>query len=78
MLWDSKKGFIIQSHMVSYAGVVYCETIIQNETYQSSPYIMAVVGKAEPLYVQTFMDYIECSILYTISYIFVILFYANT
>ncbi|KAA0708703.1 Vascular endothelial growth factor receptor 2 [Triplophysa tibetana] len=44
VLWDSKKGFIIQSHMVSYAGVVYCETIIQNETYQSSPYIMAVVG----------------------------------
>lgn len=45
VIWDSKKGFILPSHEVSYAGVVYCQTIIRNETYQSSPYIMAVVGK---------------------------------
>ncbi|XP_067239768.1 vascular endothelial growth factor receptor 2 isoform X1 [Chanodichthys erythropterus] len=42
--WDSKRGFILPSHVVSYAGVVYCQTIIRNETYQSSPYIVAVVG----------------------------------
>lgn len=65
VLWDSKKGFILQSHIVSYAGVVYCETIIQNETYQSSPYIVAVVGKVKPLHVQTFLDNIKHSILYT-------------
>ncbi|XP_051954755.1 vascular endothelial growth factor receptor 2 isoform X1 [Xyrauchen texanus] len=44
VIWDSKRGFILPSHVVSYAGVVYCETIILNETYQSSPYIVAVVG----------------------------------
>lgn len=47
VLWDSKRGFILDSHVVSYAGVVYCETIIQNETYQSSSYIVAVVGKTD-------------------------------
>lgn len=45
VIWDSKRGFILPSHVVSYAGVVYCQTIIRNETYQSSPYIVAVVGK---------------------------------
>uniref|UniRef100_A0A672LZ10 receptor protein-tyrosine kinase n=1 Tax=Sinocyclocheilus grahami TaxID=75366 RepID=A0A672LZ10_SINGR len=44
VIWDSKRGFILPSHVVSYAGVVYCQTTIRNETYQSSPYIMAVVG----------------------------------
>nr|XP_055041614.1 vascular endothelial growth factor receptor 2 [Misgurnus anguillicaudatus] len=44
VLWDSKRGFILDSHVVSYAGVVYCETVIQNETYHSSSYIVAVVG----------------------------------
>ncbi|XP_051501062.1 vascular endothelial growth factor receptor 2-like isoform X1 [Myxocyprinus asiaticus] len=44
VIWDSKRGFILPSHVVSYAGVVYCETIIQNETYQSSTYIVTVVG----------------------------------
>uniref|UniRef100_A0A671NEW6 receptor protein-tyrosine kinase n=1 Tax=Sinocyclocheilus anshuiensis TaxID=1608454 RepID=A0A671NEW6_9TELE len=44
VIWDSKRGFILPSHVVSYAGVVYCQTIIRNETYQSSPYIVAVVG----------------------------------
>jgi len=45
VIWDSKKGFILPSHVVSFAGVVYCQTIIRNEIYQSSPYIVAVVGK---------------------------------
>ncbi len=45
VIWDSKRGFILPSHVVSYAGVVYCQTTIRNETYQSSPYIVAVVGK---------------------------------
>uniref|UniRef100_A0A9J8B9W0 receptor protein-tyrosine kinase n=1 Tax=Cyprinus carpio carpio TaxID=630221 RepID=A0A9J8B9W0_CYPCA len=44
VIWDSKRGFILPSHVVSYAGVVYCQTTIRNETYQSSPYIVAVVG----------------------------------
>ncbi len=45
VIWDSKRGFILPSHVVSYAGVVYCQTTIRNETYQSLPYIVAVVGK---------------------------------
>lgn len=45
VIWDSKRGFILPSHVVSYAGVVYCQTTIRNETFQSSPYIVAVVGK---------------------------------
>ncbi|XP_052441858.1 vascular endothelial growth factor receptor 2 isoform X1 [Carassius gibelio] len=44
VIWDSKRGFILPSHVVSYAGVVYCQTTIRNETYHSSPYIVAVVG----------------------------------
>uniref|UniRef100_A0A8C1ZGE0 receptor protein-tyrosine kinase n=1 Tax=Cyprinus carpio TaxID=7962 RepID=A0A8C1ZGE0_CYPCA len=44
VIWDSKRGFVLPSHVVSYAGVVYCQTTIRNETYQSSPYIVAVVG----------------------------------
>ncbi|RXN15192.1 vascular endothelial growth factor receptor 2 isoform X1 [Labeo rohita] len=44
VIWDSKRGFILPSHVVSYAGVVYCQTTIRNETFQSSPYIVAVVG----------------------------------
>ncbi|TRY94944.1 hypothetical protein DNTS_013094 [Danionella cerebrum] len=44
VIWDSKRGFILPSHVVSYAGVVYCQTSIRNETFQSSPYIVAVVG----------------------------------
>lgn len=44
VIWDSKRGFILPSRVVSYAGVVYCQTSIRNETFQSSPYIVAVVG----------------------------------
>lgn len=45
VFWDSKKGFLLPSHVISYAGVVYCQTRIQNETFQSLAYILAVVGK---------------------------------
>lgn len=45
VFWDSQKGFVLPSHVISYAGVVYCQTRIQNETFQSLAYILAVVGK---------------------------------
>ncbi|XP_015201463.1 vascular endothelial growth factor receptor 2 isoform X1 [Lepisosteus oculatus] len=42
--WDSRQGFTIPSRFISSAGVAFCQTIIQNETFQSSLYIFAVVG----------------------------------
>ncbi|XP_066575995.1 vascular endothelial growth factor receptor 2 isoform X2 [Amia ocellicauda] len=42
--WDSRRGFIIPSQYISYAGVVFCQTVIENDTYQSSMFIVAVVG----------------------------------
>ncbi|XP_060773450.1 vascular endothelial growth factor receptor 2 isoform X2 [Neoarius graeffei] len=44
VFWDSKRGFVLPSHMISYAGVVHCQTRIQNETFQSLAYVLAVVG----------------------------------
>ncbi|XP_035270609.1 vascular endothelial growth factor receptor 2 isoform X1 [Anguilla anguilla] len=44
VLWDSRRGFIVPSHLISYAGVVFCQTRISNQTFQSSLYIVAVVG----------------------------------
>ncbi|XP_021557252.1 vascular endothelial growth factor receptor 2 [Neomonachus schauinslandi] len=42
--WDSKKGFTIPSYMISYAGMVFCEAKINDESYQSVMYIVVVVG----------------------------------
>ncbi|XP_045388999.1 vascular endothelial growth factor receptor 2 isoform X1 [Lemur catta] len=42
--WDSKKGFTIPSYMISYAGMVFCEAKINDESYQSITYVVAVVG----------------------------------
>lgn len=42
--WDSEKGFTIPSYMISYAGMVFCEAKINDETYQSIMYIVLVVG----------------------------------
>uniref|UniRef100_A0A8C9TKH9 receptor protein-tyrosine kinase n=1 Tax=Scleropages formosus TaxID=113540 RepID=A0A8C9TKH9_SCLFO len=42
--WDGRKGFSIPSHLISHAGVVFCQAHIGNETFQSSFYIAAVVG----------------------------------
>ncbi|XP_066532939.1 vascular endothelial growth factor receptor 2 [Hoplias malabaricus] len=44
VFWDSKRGFILPSHVISYAGVVYCQTLLYNETFRSSLYIVAVLG----------------------------------
>ncbi|XP_036377722.1 vascular endothelial growth factor receptor 2 [Megalops cyprinoides] len=44
VVWDSRKGFTVPSHLISYAGVVFCQTRIHNDTFQSSLYIVAVVG----------------------------------
>uniref|UniRef100_A0A4W5KI91 receptor protein-tyrosine kinase n=1 Tax=Hucho hucho TaxID=62062 RepID=A0A4W5KI91_9TELE len=44
IFWDSMKGFSVPSHLISYAGVVFCQTHIHNETYKSPIYIVAVVG----------------------------------
>ncbi|XP_054646685.1 vascular endothelial growth factor receptor 2 isoform X2 [Dunckerocampus dactyliophorus] len=43
-LWDARTGFTIPSHLISYAGVVSCQTHIGNETFRSPLYIVAVVG----------------------------------
>uniref|UniRef100_A0A3Q4AUQ2 receptor protein-tyrosine kinase n=1 Tax=Mola mola TaxID=94237 RepID=A0A3Q4AUQ2_MOLML len=43
-LWDAKRGFTVPSHLISYAGVVSCQTRIGNETFKSPLYIVAVVG----------------------------------
>ncbi|XP_039667486.1 vascular endothelial growth factor receptor 2 isoform X2 [Perca fluviatilis] len=43
-LWDARTGFTIHSHLISYAGVVSCQTRIGNETFKSPLYIVAVVG----------------------------------
>uniref|UniRef100_A0A673W9R2 receptor protein-tyrosine kinase n=1 Tax=Salmo trutta TaxID=8032 RepID=A0A673W9R2_SALTR len=42
--WDSMKGVSVPSHLISYAGLVFCQTRINNETYKSSLYIVTVVG----------------------------------
>ncbi|ELW69896.1 Vascular endothelial growth factor receptor 2 [Tupaia chinensis] len=42
--WDSQEGFSIPSYMISYAGMVFCEAKINDETYQSIMYIVVVVG----------------------------------
>lgn len=42
--WDSEKGFTIPSNMISFAGMVFCEAKIHDETYQSIMYIVLVVG----------------------------------
>lgn len=47
VFWDSKRGFVLPSHVISYAGVVYCQTRVQNETFQSLAYVLVVVGKEE-------------------------------
>ncbi|KAI5090429.1 vascular endothelial growth factor receptor 2 precursor [Silurus meridionalis] len=44
VFWDSKRGFVLPSHLISHAVVVYCQTRIQNETFQSVAYVLAVVG----------------------------------
>lgn len=43
--WNNKKGFTIPSHLINYAGMVFCEAKIDDESYQSVIYIVAVVGK---------------------------------
>ncbi|KAM7410380.1 hypothetical protein PAMA_001699 [Pampus argenteus] len=43
-LWDARTGFTVPSHLISYAGVVSCQTVIGNETFKSPLYIVAVVG----------------------------------
>ncbi|XP_027591758.2 vascular endothelial growth factor receptor 2 [Pipra filicauda] len=42
--WNNKKGFTIPSHLINYAGMVFCEAKIDDESYQSVIYIVAVVG----------------------------------
>ncbi|XP_023679444.1 vascular endothelial growth factor receptor 2 isoform X2 [Paramormyrops kingsleyae] len=44
VFWNSRKGFTVPSHLISGAGLVFCQTQIHNETFQSSLYILTVVG----------------------------------
>lgn len=44
-LWDARRGFTVPSHLISYAGVVSCQTRLGNETFKSPLYIVAVVGE---------------------------------
>uniref|UniRef100_A0AAX7TAE1 receptor protein-tyrosine kinase n=1 Tax=Astatotilapia calliptera TaxID=8154 RepID=A0AAX7TAE1_ASTCA len=43
-VWDARTGFTVPTHLISYAGVVSCQTHIGNETFKSPLYIVAVVG----------------------------------
>nr|XP_020459029.1 vascular endothelial growth factor receptor 2 isoform X1 [Monopterus albus] len=43
-VWDARTGFTLPSYLISYAGVVSCQTHIGNETFKSPLYIVAVVG----------------------------------
>ncbi|XP_019937018.2 vascular endothelial growth factor receptor 2 isoform X2 [Paralichthys olivaceus] len=43
-VWDAKTGFILPSYLISYAGVVSCQTHIGNETFKSPLYLVVVVG----------------------------------
>ncbi|XP_017284342.1 vascular endothelial growth factor receptor 2 isoform X2 [Kryptolebias marmoratus] len=43
-VWDAKTGFTIPTHLISYAGVVSCQTRIGDEMFKSPLYIVAVVG----------------------------------
>uniref|UniRef100_A0A7N6BN74 receptor protein-tyrosine kinase n=1 Tax=Anabas testudineus TaxID=64144 RepID=A0A7N6BN74_ANATE len=43
-LWDARTGFTVPSYLISFAGVVSCQTRIGNETFSSPVYIVAVVG----------------------------------
>lgn len=45
--WDARKGFIVPSHVISFAGVVSCQTRIGAETFKSPLYIVAVVGEEQ-------------------------------
>ncbi|KAJ7326706.1 hypothetical protein JRQ81_016465 [Phrynocephalus forsythii] len=42
--WESQKGFIIPSSLISDVGMVFCKAKIDGESYQSGMYIVAVVG----------------------------------
>ncbi|XP_061636703.1 vascular endothelial growth factor receptor 2 isoform X2 [Phyllopteryx taeniolatus] len=42
--WDARTGFTIPSHLISYAGIVSCQTRIGDETFESPLYVVAVVG----------------------------------
>ncbi|XP_024114848.1 vascular endothelial growth factor receptor 2 isoform X1 [Oryzias melastigma] len=44
LVWEAKTGFTVPTHLISYAGVVSCQTQIGNETFKSPLYIVAVVG----------------------------------
>lgn len=45
--WDARKGFIVPSHLISFAGVVSCQTRIGDETFKSPLYIVAVIGEEQ-------------------------------
>lgn len=53
--WDAKKGFIVPSHVISFAGVVSCQTRIGDETFKSPLYIVAVVGEERVTTFQCFL-----------------------
>ncbi|KAG7263218.1 hypothetical protein CRUP_036224, partial [Coryphaenoides rupestris] len=43
-VWEARTGFTLPSHLISYAGVVFCQTRVANETFKSPFYIVAVIG----------------------------------
>ncbi|CAL8256237.1 unnamed protein product [Merluccius merluccius] len=43
-VWEPRTGFAIPSHLISYAGVVFCQTCLAGELFKSPYYIVAVVG----------------------------------
>ncbi|CAL8394781.1 unnamed protein product [Boreogadus saida] len=43
-VWEARTGFTIPSQLIRFAGVVFCQTKLANQTFKSPYYIVAVVG----------------------------------
>uniref|UniRef100_A0A8C4SI23 receptor protein-tyrosine kinase n=1 Tax=Erpetoichthys calabaricus TaxID=27687 RepID=A0A8C4SI23_ERPCA len=42
--WNSRKGFIVPSSLINFAGIVRCQTIIDGKIFQSPLFMLTVVG----------------------------------
>lgn len=63
--WNNKIGFTIPSHLINYAGMVFCEAKIDDESYQSVIYIVAVVGKPKFFFFFSLQPMLFCSLQHT-------------
>ncbi|KAG2466136.1 INTU protein, partial [Polypterus senegalus] len=42
--WNSRKGFIVPSFLINFAGIVRCQTVIYGKIFQSPLFMLTVVG----------------------------------